>query len=379
MSKPNSTSDVVDNGFELTSIETTLPLFGGYGYTYRPANLYEGSYSVTVDLNEMTLKVKAIEGSGKSCFSMVEDGGSDEETTVMYPSPSNPDVLVSSKSVTEPTVINFYLDGDDSVIVPDGSGLVEFDETGYWTGSFTRNAPQRSSRRRAASKSTDWCIQLDEPTELSILVDEAKSTITVISSAHNQGYFVATLSSEVKVGEKPAALVETEKGSGIYSGVVNIAPKDGKCDFIVCKTLVAGVSGYSYSDYEGPRYDSQSTFSGYDTSAQTLPSYGCIGGGRWSVESDYVGVVQVTLNTVDYTLTLDATTLTGVENVVVAKSLSVVPVYGGVKITSDYATDLTIYSITGAIVKVVKVVEGTTIVDLPAGIYIAAGTKLAVR
>lgn len=48
-------------------------------------------------------------------------------------------------------------------------------------------------------------------------------------------------------------------------------------------------------------------------------------------------------------------------------------------ITSSQAARLTIYSVTGAVVRVVDVQSGQTTVELPAGLYIVNREKLYVR
>lgn len=62
-----------------------------------------------------------------------------------------------------------------------------------------------------------------------------------------------------------------------------------------------------------------------------------------------------------------------------AIGISVAPGEGCVVITSSQAARLTIYSVTGAVVRVVDVQSGQTTVELPAGLYIVNREKLYVR
>lgn len=72
---------------------------------------------------------------------------------------------------------------------------------------------------------------------------------------------------------------------------------------------------------------------------------------------------------------------TGIENVAVeAQGVSVKAVEGGVEVAADYATTVAVYDVVGRCVATVAVAaDAPATVALPAGVYVAAGVKVAVR
>ncbi len=72
-------------------------------------------------------------------------------------------------------------------------------------------------------------------------------------------------------------------------------------------------------------------------------------------------------------------TTTAIETVADGNSINVTATRGAISITTATPATVNVYNITGAMVASVKAAEGTTTVELPAGLYIAAGKKLIVR
>lgn len=72
-------------------------------------------------------------------------------------------------------------------------------------------------------------------------------------------------------------------------------------------------------------------------------------------------------------------TTTAIETVADCNDINVTATRGAINITTATQTTVNVYNITGALVASVKTGEGTTTVELPAGLYIAAGKKLIVR
>ncbi|MCM1517139.1 MAG: hypothetical protein NC117_00660 [Pseudoflavonifractor sp.] len=102
------------------------------------------------------------------------------------------------------------------------------------------------------------------------------------------------------------------------------------------------------------------------------------GTGMWSLP-------QWTGGDLDFTLDLDNLTLTvldpktSLEVVAVAVSPYVAGVDGGVKVVADKDAAVSVFTISGAMVKSLSVPAGETTIALPAGIYIVNGQKVAVK
>ncbi len=62
-----------------------------------------------------------------------------------------------------------------------------------------------------------------------------------------------------------------------------------------------------------------------------------------------------------------------------AQSTTVYGTQGAIVVKAEKAATVRVYNITGALVASVNAQPGTTTVNLPAGIYVANGTKLIVR
>lgn len=100
--------------------------------------------------------------------------------------------------------------------------------------------------------------------------------------------------------------------------------------------------------------------------------------GNWLLEGYHGGsTLRFRVNLNDRTLTVTDLS-SGLElNVVAAASVVAVP--GGVKVSAPAGQQVTVYSVTGALVKAVGVPAGDTVITLPAGFYIVNGQKVAVR
>ena len=100
--------------------------------------------------------------------------------------------------------------------------------------------------------------------------------------------------------------------------------------------------------------------------------------GNWLLEGYHGGsTLRFRVNLNDHTLTVTDMS-SGLElNVVAAASVVAVP--GGVRVSTPAGQQVTVYSVTGALVKAVGVPAGDTVITLPAGFYIVNGQKVAVR
>ena len=72
-------------------------------------------------------------------------------------------------------------------------------------------------------------------------------------------------------------------------------------------------------------------------------------------------------------------TTTAIQAIADANAINVTATRGTISINAAAPATVNVYNITGALVASVKASEGTTTVELPAGLYIAAGKKLIVR
>lgn len=89
--------------------------------------------------------------------------------------------------------------------------------------------------------------------------------------------------------------------------------------------------------------------------------------------------VHISFDPQAYELTM--TVPTGVDNVSVdrAGAISVVPGTGVLRVTAPEGGHIDVYSVSGMLVRSADLVPGTTDIELPAGVYLAAGRKFFVR
>ncbi|MDE5625227.1 MAG: hypothetical protein K2I61_02780 [Muribaculaceae bacterium] len=275
---------------------------------------------------------------------------------------------------------------DGAVIAPANTTVVNFDEAGSWSGPFVKSAaaaPGRSAVRGAASQAATWHFDMPEGQSgsLSMLIDEANSTLTIFSSAHNRGYFILGLNNDLQTSVEHLQTLRdnmlTCTNGVTYDGEVTL-PAEAVSgitlrfarDFAGIYGVNTPMSGLSTLDLTGENsVASQPALRDGDTNMATY----------WTIKAP-AGKVAVSYDPVNGMLTADRGSA-GVDNVLAEAEtgISVVPGEGCVVITASQAARVVIYSVTGVVVRVVEVQSGQTSVELPAGLYIVNRGKLYVR
>lgn len=94
---------------------------------------------------------------------------------------------------------------------------------------------------------------------------------------------------------------------------------------------------------------------------------------------DEISLSSASFNAFVAAFKLPVHTATAIETVADGNAINVTATSGAISITTATPATVNVYNITGAMVASVKAAAGTTTVELPAGLYIAAGKKLIVR
>lgn len=378
----------------------TVPVgFSGAGYNaYNlsfPSLVGDGDMDMTVDLNTATLSVTVSPDNEGLVYEAVSGGNPDLDGITGY----------SSADIDNGVVIETLLDGgpeggydfnlaspDGTVIVPASGAttLVEFDEAGVWSGQFVKRpaARSRSAVRKAASQEATWHFDMpgESNSAVSMLVDEANSRLTIFSSAHNNGYFILSpghTAQGITNLEQMRSQRLTRSGSGMYVGEITV---DDHMAGEVFRVNFFKSCSYSYGlGINTPVWDDKTML--FDLTGDNLvvsnPAYpensGRFGIGDWYVKAP-AGKVAVSFDPVSGILTASRGN-SGVENVLADGDggISVFPGEGRVTIVSSVRASVAVYSVTGVLVRMVDVLPGQTVVELPAGLYIVNRSKLYVR
>ena len=173
-----------------------------------------------------------------------------------------------------------------------------------------------------------------------------------------------------------------EIAQGVYEGDFFIEPftpvsdlwEDNGIQFRFMTALRGWISDYSLGSYPDDFYAEPTPFVDGVAKGYIVEQ----GLGNWLLEGYHGGsTLRFRVNLNDRTLTVTDLS-SGLElNVVAAASVIAVP--GGVRVSTPAGQQVTVYSVTGALVKAVGVPAGDTVITLPAGFYIVNGQKVAVR
>lgn len=362
--------------------------FNGQSFSF-PSLVGSGEMDVTLDLNNMTLTATIPTENEGSIYEAVSGSNPDLDGMTGYPSTEQDDAVVLEAQVSGESENGYDFNlttPDGSVIAPANTTVVNFDQTGSWSGPFVKSsaaAPGRNAVRRAASQSATWHFDMPEGQNgtLSMLIDEANSTLTIFSSAHNSGYFILGLNNDLQASVEMLPTLRgnmlTRSNGTTYDGEITLGSEALSGITLRFAKDFAGMYGvytpmYSLAtlDLTGDnRVASQPALREGDTNMATF----------WTIKAP-AGKVAISYDPVNGKLTADRGSA-GVDNVLAdaATGISVAPGEGCVVITSSQAARLTIYSVTGAVVRVVDVQSGQTTVELPAGLYIVNREKLYVR
>lgn len=355
-----------------------------------PALTGTGDLDYTLDLNAGTLSVSVPRTSEGQIYEVVSDNDSSIDGAVAYPSQEKNDAVVVTATAdnansTEDRTIEFnFTSPDGSSIYPaeESDTEITFDESGTWQGKFTSRktmAKSRAAARRAAAAQSAWLMNIPagQASSLAIMLDEATSTITVASSAHNKGFFIiptTTLYNQKMIENieslKQDMLRPTEE-EGVYEGYMHLtAPSaDTPVNFVISRGI-DGTGSLSRA------FTSQALNviekDDVDETIVTEMSY-----------SSYLELCT-SFDTIKFRYDAPAQTLTasydpsGVEQMAV-NGLSIYLCHGGITVESDAETAIAIYTLTGQMAAYRNIAPGTNFIQLPAGFYITEGRKILVR
>lgn len=389
------------------SAQTILPqgteydspvLFSGFNF-YLPALKFpdgagEVEMDVTVDLDAMTLHATVAEENVATVYEVVENGDAGIDGIYATPSPVQEDVVTLEATVGD-TDCSFNLTSPGgAVIQPDGGVDVDvtFDENGSYTGRFAKTpAGARSAARRAAAKSAKWNISLPESgtRQIFMAVDEAAGTVRIVAPDYNKGYFIHTRADwdylvypGVENFEEMKKSMLRETSDGVLEGdFINPSAESVVLEFALGPWSGTGTKfGIGMANYDGGSTFTLAAPSWTDTKTQVMGRnpYTNTFADMWYVNS-IPGKVHVVFDSNAYTMTLSHESA-GINSVEAdGTSLRVIPVSGGVRIEASKDSHIDIYSMQGLLVRSVDVTAGSTVVELPAGLYIVNRAKILVR
>lgn len=381
---------------------------GKYGSSYHLPTLTGAcDLEMTVDLEKGELSIEIISGETSSVYEVVADEDSGIDGVVAYPSQSQENTVTLEGSIAgsgdgDGSEVEFNFTAPDGTTVTPASGQdteITFDGAGFWTGDVVVSGNRNGSRKVARSQAENgpkWRITLPDGmdySKLAMKLDNKKGKLTIQSSAHNKGYFIINdlekFSLENMESLKQSMLVESST-PGVYEGIIhfndnNDSDRSNRVGFmsgVFSWTLVT--PGISLPIYSDTMYaiDLLSENASCQRMAWSRNELGhLVSAGVWNVRTISNDVnVRFDSNASTLSFSIDAA---GVENVSAdssaEESLRVIPGQGNVTVISSAALTMPIYSITGVMVKAVNLHPGETVIDLPAGYYIAAGHKLLVR
>jgi len=355
-----------------------------------PSLVGSGNMDVTVDLNTMTLTAVVAPENEGSVYEAVAGEGNTLDGVRAYPSTKQEGAVVLSTQIDDTTDENLgfnFTDSHGNVIIP-ASGTttpVEFDSNGIWTGPFTKTAAPAAGRqavRAAASQDAKWVLSMPEGKtgNVNMLIDETNNKLTIVSSAHNKGYFI--INGQAKCGIEYIADMKrnllTETGNGIYEGDIDI-PENATEGYNI--QLVSDSEG-SIGIFTPLTTGIMSTFdlTGHDEASQgAYPADPYFYPNIWTIKAP-AGNLHLRFDSKSRVLTANRGGA-GVENVAADRdaTISITPGEGRVTITTPAATHVDIHTVAGQLVKSIDIPAGTTVIDLPAGLYIVNHTKLLVR
>lgn len=371
---------------------------GSYTPFRFPTIVGSGTVRVRFDLATMTVGFEFLDFEAGSVYEVVSPSNPDIDGAVAYPSVAEAGVVTVEMTVSNQTEGEGYefnlTNAEGDVLMPvEGQENVVFGADGLWTGDIS-TVPAAASGRRARALAADaatakWKFALPENArgELSLMVDEKNSKITVFSPDCNPAYFILVsgdngtpaivpmieninrmpklspaadgkLYGRVELGDVPAdaaRYVKFTKNLSSSNMPYGLSPLNSD-DFIV---------DFGASDGERTMEVLGETPFGYDTALNiTLKSVG----------KD----LDVVYDPAEGLLTLKSGT-SGIENVAVESSVSVTGSLGRIVVSADADVHIVIVSLQGRVLKSLDCAAGTTSVAMPAGMYIVNNQKVIVR
>ena len=213
---------------------------------------------------------------------------------------------------------------------------------------------------------------------------------TPSSSAHNTDVFYIITTRDGNYDVQPVIEhfdllkqnVLRRNASGIFEG--DIAVEDTETFDVAFYSTLVSTSGYYRVSSFGKGISTAGTpshlfdFAAEDSETLVKGASANRSADNWRIVAPGK-TVHISFDPQAYELTM--TVPTGVDNVSVdrAGAISVVPGTGVLRVTAPEGGHIDVYSVSGMLVRSADLVPGTTDIELPAGVYLAAGRKFFVR
>ena len=375
-------------------------------------NVVNGAFEVTLNLNNMTLDLRQIEGRSVDLYEVYAQSGSVIDGATSYiDRESEIPVIATSLIDTDEAECEFNLMNNKSVISPEGGKDVEivFDENGVWVGKYAEttviersNTSERSVRRAASDANAKWHFSMPEKvmTQLSMMIDESAKTIAIFSMAHNTGFFMVdncndddtTIYPKLTNLELANAHRLMSNQSGVYKGFIVFNEDETQKEVLFMKNLQTQAS----SEYG-------ITF-GYFSSVQSRKALDLTAGNSTSIEAwdswespftgcftpyeaecltinAHPGKYEVRYDAKNHVLNLTESIEDNIDRVVddLQNNLQIISGVNEVTLISSCRQRVVVYSITGIAVRTLVVEPGETTLALAAGVYIIDRRKVAVK
>lgn len=348
----------------------------------------KGKIHIKVDLLDGTLQMSLPKANLGEFIESYADGSADLNGIVGTPSNSREDAFVWSGTVKNPSAEGYdlsFISANGNVIRPEADGItnVTFNEDGLWTGNFTTvGSPDKATAVTTAASSAKWHIAPEAATKgLVALIDNKTGKITIHSSSSMKGYFITpNYDPRIDEFEQVSENMLRETAPGVYEGEF-VVEEDGETSRYFQRNLYDNNPSFSR--------DCISTSDGMNTvrlvSADDVVEKPVFYNGNYLFLYDYwrfqayAGQIHVRYDEPAAKMTFTWKT-SGVDNVSTdADGLHIIPGTGCAYVTAVAPALVEFYNVSGIKVASQQVEAGTTVVTLPAGLYIANGAKLIVR
>ncbi len=282
--------------------------------TYRFPTVTENTVKVRVDLDNLTTTFTLLDGDLDSPYTIFSNEGNDG--VVLYPSNLESGIATGTVAVTatdNPIEMNFG-GLDNTVLVPaNGDTQVAFNQSGIFTGSFSKVNSSSTARRLKAQASAKWILPAGLDGNLTVLIDEAESQLTILAAAASNTYFVHGIQSDpdyaVERIDNFRDQVISLTDEGTYTGEV-VIPTSG---------YLTVFNGYSTSNYPlgpcGRSYSARDIKLTELNQTIELPLTDYTDTWYWALNNAEEYVAWVEYDPAMLTLRVTSTSISGVENV----------------------------------------------------------------
>lgn len=346
-----------------------------------------GRMHLTVDLLVGTLTVSLPKDNLGDYLASYAGGNTELDGIVGAVAENREDAFVWSCSVANAAAEGYdlcFICSNGNVIRPqaDGTTNVTFNEHGLWTGGFTTVASQDEATAAAtASSAAKWHIAPEAVSKgLVALIDNKTKEITLHSPSSMKSYFISQrYDPRIDMIEQVTKNMLKETSPGIYEGEFSVEEDEAQQG-------LSRVFSRNLSD-NNPQYinyiDCIGSFPGYIValnSTDNVVDAPVVSGADfyWNFVAPQ-GMIHVRYDEPAAKMKFTWKT-SGVDNVSAdASGLHIIPGTGCAYVTAVAPALVEFYSVSGVKVASQQVEAGTTVVTLPAGLYIANGAKLIVR